>query len=45
MDRANLLFGKVLNDVHNADVSVMRTFRKYVGYALVGLVHEVVDDQ
>jgi len=40
-----LVFRKqVLGEEDDADVSVVRTFRKHVGDRLVGLLHEIVDN-
>jgi len=40
-----LVFRKqVLGEEDDADVSVMRTFRKHVGDRLVGLLHEILDN-
>jgi len=33
-----------LGEEDDADVSVVRTFRKHVGDRLVGLLHEIVDN-
>jgi len=42
---SKLVFQKqVLGEENDADVSVVRTFRKLVGYRLVGLLHEIVDN-
>jgi len=35
---------KVLGEEDDADVSVVRTFRKHVGDCLVGLLHGIVDN-
>jgi len=35
---------KVSGEEDDADVSVVRTFRKHVGDCLVGLLHEIVDN-